>query len=105
MAGKSVYSMASRYAIGSAAVCSIGAVYYSTTPRLRLDSAYKAPTKTLSFPSTMLSSRELSVTAVEQINHDTKRITFALPGGKNEISGVTPGGKQMSDVSTPKTDD
>lgn len=36
----------------------------------------------------MLFSRELKVTQVEQVNHDTKRITFELPGGKGEISGV-----------------
>jgi cytochrome-b5 reductase len=36
----------------------------------------------------MLLSRELKVKHVEQVNHDTKRITFELPGGKSEISGV-----------------
>jgi cytochrome-b5 reductase len=36
----------------------------------------------------MLFSRELKVKHVEQINHDTKRITVDLPGGKGEISGV-----------------
>lgn len=40
----------------------------------------------------MLFSKQLTVTAIEQINHDTKRITFALPGGTREISGVAPGG-------------
>lgn len=36
----------------------------------------------------MLFSRELKVKNVEQVNHDTKRITFELPGGDGEISGV-----------------
>lgn len=36
----------------------------------------------------MLFSRELKVKEVEQVNHDTKRIVFDLPGGDNEISGV-----------------
>lgn len=65
-----------------------GAVYMSRQTPLRLDSGYKEPTKTLAFPKTMLFSRELKVTQVEQVNHDTKRITFELPGGKGEISGV-----------------
>lgn len=56
-----------------------------------LDSASNTPTPTLSLPKNMLFSKQLKVTAVEQMNHDTKRITFALPGGMNEISGVTPG--------------
>lgn len=47
---------------------------------------------TLSFPRTMLLSQKLVVTHVDQVNHDTKRITFALPGGVNELSGVSPGG-------------
>lgn len=58
-----------------------------------LDAAPAVPIKTLAFPATMLVSRQLTVSDVEQINHDTKRITFTLPGGKDEISGVGPGGK------------
>ena len=44
--------------------------------------------ETFGLPSTMLFSKRLTVTAVEQMNHDTKRITFALPGGLEESSGV-----------------
>lgn len=36
----------------------------------------------------MVFSQSLKVKAVEQVNHDTKRITFELPGGEREISGV-----------------
>ncbi|KAF2480509.1 cytochrome-b5 reductase [Neohortaea acidophila] len=67
--------------------------YYITRPRpLLLDSASNAATPTLSFPKTMLFSKQLTLTSVEQINHDTKKLTFALPGGQKEVSGVTPGG-------------
>lgn len=69
-----------------------GTVYYSTRKPMLLDSPHNAPTKTLSFPSSMLFAKQLTVRDVEQINHDTKRITFALPGGDREISGVVPGG-------------
>jgi cytochrome-b5 reductase len=64
------------------------AIYMSRPSPLRLDSAYREPSKTLSFPRSMLFSRELKVKQVEQVNHDTKRITFELPGGEAEISGV-----------------
>ena len=57
-----------------------------------MDSTQNPPTKMLSLPSGMLFSKQLKVTDVQQVNHDTKRITFALPGGKNEVSGLTPGG-------------
>lgn len=80
---------ARRPILTTAAVTAVtGALYMSRPTTLRLDSAYKEPTKTLAFPKTMLFSRELKVTHVEQVNHDTKRITFELPGGKGEISGV-----------------
>jgi cytochrome-b5 reductase len=46
---------------------------------------------TLAFPKTMLFSQQLTVTKSEQINHDTKRITFRLPGGDAEVSGVPAG--------------
>ncbi|TLD31856.1 NADH-cytochrome b5 reductase 2 [Venturia nashicola] len=46
------------------------------------------PTKTLAVPKTMLFSQTLTVLSSEQINHDTKRITFKLPGGDNEISAA-----------------
>jgi hypothetical protein len=64
------------------------AIYISRPAPLRLDSAYRELSKTLSFPRSMLLSRELKVKQVEQVNHDTKRITFELPGGETEISGV-----------------
>lgn len=57
-----------------------------------MDTAQNPKTKTLAFPKNMLFSKQLKVTNVEQVNHDTKRITFALPGGNGEVSGVTPGG-------------
>ncbi|KAI7539908.1 hypothetical protein KC331_g9463 [Hortaea werneckii] len=73
----------------SAAFASVaGAAYYSTTQRpILLDSAQNV-TKTFSFPKTMLFSQQLTVTGVQQVNHDTKRITFSLPGGKQETTGV-----------------
>lgn len=64
------------------------ALYMSRPAPLRLDSAYTEPSKTLSFPRSMIFSQSLKVKAVEQVNHDTKRITFELPGGEREISGV-----------------
>lgn len=81
----------------SAAVASVaGAAYYSTTQRpILLDSAHNA-TQTFSFPKTMLFSQQLTVTAVEEVNHDTKRITFALPGGKEETSGVPASGTYLA---------
>ncbi|KAI6809809.1 hypothetical protein KC340_g18030 [Hortaea werneckii] len=73
----------------SAAFASVaGAAYYTTTQHpILLDSAQNA-TQTFSFPKTMLFSQQLTVTGVEQVNHDTKRITFSLPGGKEETTGV-----------------
>ena len=56
-----------------------------------LDSAQNTPTQTLSLPKNMLFSKQLQVVDVQQVNHDTKRITLGLPGGKEEVSGVTPG--------------
>lgn len=79
-----------------AAVLGVAGTYYATTKRpLLLDAAQNAPTKTLNFPSSMLFSKELTVRSSEQINHDTKRITFSLPGGDGEISGVPAGGKSI----------
>lgn len=66
----------------------VSTALYVSRPTIRLDSAYSEPTKTLSFPKTMLFSQQLKVQSVEQVNHDTKKITFALPGGDGEISGV-----------------
>lgn len=67
--------------------------YISQTRRpLYLDSASNPAKPLLSFPKTMLFSQQLTVTKVEQINHDTKRITFSLPGGTNSTSGLSPGG-------------
>jgi len=87
-------TLRSRPVIVSATILgAVGLAYYTSSPRLQLDSAYNAPTKTLSFPSTMLFSKQLTVTSVEQVNHDTRRVTFALPGGKKEVAGVESGGK------------
>jgi cytochrome-b5 reductase len=76
------------------AASAVAAAYYVSQPRrpLMMDSAQNPLSKTLTMPKNMLFSKQLKVTSVEQINHDTKRITFALPGGKGEVSGVTPGG-------------
>lgn len=81
----------------SAAFASVaGAAYYSTTQRpILLDSAQNV-TKTFSFPKTMLFSQQLTVTGVQQVNHDTKRITFSLPGGKQETTGVPASGTFVS---------
>ena len=73
----------------AAATAVVGTALYMSRPApLRLDSAYREPSKTLSFPRSMIFSQSLKVKAVEQVNHDTKRITFELPGGEREISGV-----------------
>lgn len=73
----------------------VGTAYYTTAQPapIRLDSAANPPTPALSFPKTMLFSQQLKVTKVEQVNHDTKRITFELPGGSSQVSGVVPGGQ------------
>lgn len=78
------------------------AAYYATSRRpLLLDSpGASPPTKTFTFPSSMLFARQLTVTAVEQVNHDTKRITLALPGGPGEVSGV-PSGSAILTQHTP----
>lgn len=78
---------------GGAAAGIVGGVAYAKSQPMKLDSAANAPSKTLTFPKNMPISKQLKVTATEQVNHDTKRITFALPGGTDEISGVAPGGK------------
>lgn len=68
-----------------------GTAFYVTRRPIMLDSANNPPTKTLAFPKTMLFSQTLTVASSEQINHDTKRITFKLPGGSGEVSGVPAG--------------
>ena len=83
------------------ATAAVGTALYMARPApLRLESAFKEPSKTLSFPRTMLFSRELQVKQVEQVNHDTKRITFNLPGGDSEISGVPASCKYTTLAST-----
>lgn len=82
-------------AAGTAAM-GAGAFYLSTQRRpLLLDSPNNAPSTTLAFPKTMLFSQELKVIKSEQVNHDTKRITFSLPGGTEEVSGVPAGCKRL----------
>lgn len=90
-------TLSSRPILTTATCLSItGTAYYMTQPApIRLDSAANPPTPALSFPKTMLFSQQLKVTQVEQINHDTKRITFELPGGSSQVSGVVPGGKEQ----------
>ncbi|KAK4983487.1 hypothetical protein LTR50_007192 [Elasticomyces elasticus] len=90
-----------RFITGAALVGSAGALIYATRRPYVLDAAQNAPSKTLSFPKNMPFSRQITVTEVEQINHDTKRITFALPGGSNEVSGVAPGGALLTQHSPP----
>ena len=87
------HSIASRPLLSSStiAICA-GTAFLVSRPRIAMDSAQNAPAKTLNFPGSMLFSKQLKVTTVEQVNHDTKRITFELPGGQSEVSGVTPGG-------------
>ncbi|KAK4543225.1 hypothetical protein LTR36_005775 [Oleoguttula mirabilis] len=75
-------------AASTAIVGAAGVTYYATRRPILLDSAQNAPSKTLSFPTGMLFAKQLTVTDVEQVNHDTKRITFSLPGGSSEVSGV-----------------
>ncbi|USW50651.1 Putative oxidoreductase FAD/NAD(P)-binding, NADH:cytochrome b5 reductase [Septoria linicola] len=89
------------YLTGAAALGTAGTVYYTTRRPLLLDSTGNMPSKTLVFPKTMLFSQTLTVTSSEQINHDTKRITFRLPGGDNEISGV-PAGAAVLTQHTPQ---
>ncbi|KAK5116901.1 hypothetical protein LTR62_006622 [Meristemomyces frigidus] len=76
------------YIASAAVVGATAATYYSRQPRLHLDSAQNAPRPALSFPSSMVFPKQLTVTKVEQVNHDTKKITFRLPGGESEVSGV-----------------
>jgi cytochrome-b5 reductase len=66
--------------------------YLSNRQPLRMDSAQTPLAQTLSLPKNMLFSKQLKVTDVQQVNHDTKRILLELPGGQSEVSGVTPGG-------------
>lgn len=56
-----------------------------------MDSAQTPLGQTLSFPKNMIFSKQIKVKEVQEVNHDTKRIIFELPGGKSEVSGVTPG--------------
>ncbi|KAK5126041.1 hypothetical protein LTR85_011396 [Meristemomyces frigidus] len=81
-------SFTPRTLLTSAVIGATGVTYYATKRPVLLDSAQNAPTTTLSFPTGMLFSKQLTVTDVEQVNHDTKRITFSLPGGSSEVSGV-----------------
>lgn len=82
-----------RFTTAAVLVGVVGGISYATRRPYLLDAAQNAPAKTLSFPKNMPFSRQLTVTGVEQINHDTKKITFALPGGNAEVSGVGPGGE------------
>lgn len=85
-------SKALPYLTGVAFLGVTGSTYYTTRIPVLLDSTNMPPTKTLVVPKTMLFSQTLTVSSSEQISHDTKRITFKLPGGSNEISGVPAGG-------------
>jgi cytochrome-b5 reductase len=80
-------SRALPYAAGAAVLGAAAGTLY-IQPRIQLDSAQNVPKPALSFPSSMLFPKQITVTNVEQVNHDTKRITFRLPGGDSEVSGV-----------------
>jgi cytochrome-b5 reductase len=85
------------------AVTVLATGYYLSSRRpLMMDSAQTPLAHTLSLPKNMLFSKQLKVKDVQQVNHDTKRIIFELPGGKNEVSGVTPGGMQKSHQMRPQ---
>ncbi|SMQ56210.1 unnamed protein product [Zymoseptoria tritici ST99CH_3D7] len=87
--------------LGSLAVFAIaGSTYANRRRPIMLDSASNPPTKAFTFPSGMLFSKRLTVTHTEQVNHDTKRVTFALPGGKSQVSGV-PAGSAILTQHTP----
>nr|POE75566.1 nadh-cytochrome b5 reductase 2 [Quercus suber] len=95
--------LARRPLLVSATVLGVAGAAYANmrSNPTRLDAPPALPIKTLAFPATMLMSRQLTVTDVEQVNHDTKRITFTLPGGKDEISGVGPGGAILTQHTPP----
>lgn len=76
--------------IGGAAFLTFSFKMGTSKPHL-LDSAQNTPTKMLSMPSGMLFSKEMTVKSSEQINHDTRLITFSLPEGHSQISGVPAG--------------
>lgn len=85
-----LFSRSSRalpYITGATIIGAAGATYLATRRPLLLDAAQNAPTTALS----MLFIQELEVIKTEQVNHDTKRITFSLPGGQAEVSGVPAG--------------
>ena len=83
---------------GAMIVGVVGVRYFATSRPLLLDSKaslanhHVEANKTLSFPHSMLFAKQLTVAKVEQVNHDTKKITFTLPGGNGEVSGVPAGG-------------
>ncbi|KAK3672208.1 hypothetical protein LTR78_007961 [Recurvomyces mirabilis] len=79
------------YLLSFAAVSVAAGTYYTRQPRISLDSARNAPKPALSFPGSMLFPKTLTVTKTEQINHDTKKITFRLPDGEVSVSGVPAG--------------
>jgi cytochrome-b5 reductase len=80
------------YLTGFGLASSAALIYtYSRPSAHSLDSAQNSPTKLLGLPRTLLFAQTLTVTKTEQVNHDTKRITFSLPGGENQISGVPAG--------------
>ncbi|SMR62052.1 unnamed protein product [Zymoseptoria tritici ST99CH_1E4] len=87
--------------LSSLAVFAIaGSTYANSRKPIQLDSASNPPTKAFTFPSGMLFSKRLTVTHTEQVNDDTKRVTFALPGEKSQVSGV-PAGSAILTQHTP----
>lgn len=79
---------------GTTIAGAIGVAYISHRAAQQLDSAQNGPSSTTFVaPKTMLFAQSLTVTKSEQVNHDTKRITFSLPGGANQVSGVPAGCK------------
>ncbi|GAB7364192.1 hypothetical protein MBLNU230_g4743t1 [Neophaeotheca triangularis] len=89
-----------RFFAGGAAAGIVGGIAYARSQPVTLDSG-APPSRTLTFPKNMPLSKQLKVTATEQVNHDTRRITFALPGGMDEVSGVAPGGAILTQHTPP----
>lgn len=75
-------------AAASAATPFSAVTYVSSRPRLRLNSTAEPQSHIRCFPKSMLFSRDLQVTNVEQLNHDAKHITLQLRGDRGESSVV-----------------
>ena len=98
-------TIVSRPVIASAAIVGTGVTaYYITRPNpVKFDSAMSVKTEAGAAAaqkktfSSAIWSKELKVAKVEQVNHDTKRITFQLPS-EDEVSGISPSGPSFSSI-------